>query len=162
MTDTSSDLALLFATAQTQQQSAELALERLDQHLRGLNAEIRLIIRQTLANGLEELSDEAEQTIQSLSALHHAALPRVFWVTLGSAAAGLLTTLLLGVCLIPSKDEIAQRQATMAVLIASGAQSQLSHCTPPQGPPQLCIRVDSAAGPLGATKNYYLVHEDAP
>jgi len=81
-------------------------------------------------------------------------------MTVGSAAAGLIATLILGACYIPSKDEIAQRQATLAALIASGAQAQLSRCTPPHGEPQLCIRVNTTAGAFGATHDYYLVHEE--
>jgi hypothetical protein len=160
MTDVPDEIALLYATAQTQQQQAQDALDRLQQHTQQLEAVVRDTARRVLSEGLRTLHNESERARASLQALHRAALPRVFWMTLGSAAAGLLITLILGACYVPSKDEIAQRQATLAALIAAGAQAQLSRCTTPHGAPKLCIRVDPTAGTFGAAHDYYLVHEE--
>jgi hypothetical protein len=160
MTNVPDEIALIFATAQTQQQQAQDALDRLQHHTQQLEAVVRDAARRALSEGLRAVHVEAERARAGLQELHRTALPRVFWFTLGSAAAGLVTTLILGACFVPSKDEIAQRQATLAALIAAGAQAQLSHCTTPHAGPKLCIRVDSAAGSFGPTHDYYLVHEE--
>ena len=158
MTDVPDEMALLYATAQAEQQQAREMLDRLKQHLQQLDALVRESVRQAAGQALRDLHAEAERARASLQALHRTALPRVLWMTVGSAAAGLIAVLILGACFVPSKDEIAQRQATLAALIAAGAQSQLSRCTPAHGEPQLCIRVNTAAGPFGAGRDYYLVH----
>jgi superfamily II RNA helicase len=160
MTDLPDEIALIYAAAQTQQQQAHEALDRLQQHTQQLDALVRDTVRHAAVEALHAVHSEAERARVSLQEVHRAALPRVLWMTVGSAAAGLIATLILGACFVPSKEEIAQRQATLAALIASGAQAQLSRCTPPHGEPQLCIRVNTLAGPFGATHDYYLVHEE--
>jgi hypothetical protein len=160
MNDVPDEIALIYAAAQTQQQQAHEALDRLQQHTQQLDALVRQTIRHAATEALHGVSLEAERACARLQAVQRAALPRVLWMTVGSAAAGLIATLILSACFVPSKEEIAQRQATLAALIASGAQAQLSRCTPPHGEPQLCIRVNTAAGPFGATHDYYLVHEE--
>jgi len=158
MTDLPDEIALIYAAAQTQQQQAQQVLDRLQQHTRQLESLVRETVMRAGSESLRGLHSEAERARASLQEVHRAALPRILWMTLGSAAAGLIATLILGACFVPSKEEIAQRQATLAALIASGAQAQLSRCTPPHGEPQLCIRVNTAAGAFGATHDYYLVH----
>jgi hypothetical protein len=160
MTEETDEIAMAFAAAQTQQQSAEAILDRLQRHTQQLETVVRDSARRALLEGLRELRAETARAVAGLKELHRAALPRTVWFTLGSAAFGLVTTLLLGVCFVPSKDEIAQRQATLATLIAAGAQAQLSRCASPHAAPKLCIRVDPSAGSFGATHDYYLVHEE--
>jgi len=160
MNDLPDEIALIYAAAQTQQQQAQEALDRLQQHTQQLDALVRDTVRYAAVEALHAVHSEAERARASLHEVHRAALPRVFWMTLGSAAAGLIAVLILGACFVPSKEEIAQRQATLAALIAAGAQAQLSRCTPPHGDPQLCIRVNTAAGAFGITHDYYLVHEE--
>jgi hypothetical protein len=160
MTNVPDEIAMVFAAAQTQQQVAEAALDRLQRHTQQLDALVRDTVRRAHLEGLQALHFETERALTGLRDLHRAALPRAFWMTLGSAAFGLAMSLILGVCFIPSKAEIAQRQATLATLIASGAQAQLSRCATPHAAPKLCIRVDASAGSFGPTRDYYLVHED--
>jgi hypothetical protein len=160
MTNVPDEIAMVFAAAQTQQQVAEAAIEQLKRHTQQLEPLVRDTIRRAHVEGLHALRAETERAVKGLQELHRAALPRAFWMTLGSAAFGLAMSLILGVCFIPSKAEIAQRQATLATLIASGAQAQLSRCATPHSAPKLCIRVDPSAGSFGPTRDYYLVHED--
>ena len=160
MNDLRDEIALIYAAAQTQQQHAQESLDRLQQNTQQLDTLVRDTVRYAAVEALHAVHSEAERARASLHAVHQAALPRVFWMTVESAATGLIATLILGACFVPSKEEIAQRQATLAALIASGAQAQLSRCTPPRGEPQLCIRVNTAAGPFGAADDYYLVHEE--
>jgi hypothetical protein len=162
MTNVPDDIAMLFAAAQTQQQMADAAIERLQSHAQQLDALVRDAVRRAVLDGIRDLRAESERTLAGLRELHRAALPRAFWITLGSAAFGLAASLILGVCFILSREEIAQRQATLATLIASGAQAQLSRCASPHGAPKLCIRVDPTAGPFGVAHDYYLVHPDSP
>ena len=112
-------------------------LDRLQHHTQQLEAIVRESVRRATAESQHRQHRETERARASLQDLHRAALPRVVGWTLGSAAAGLVGTLILGAFFVPSKEEIAQRQATLAALIASGAQAQLSRCTPPRGDPQL-------------------------
>ena len=160
MTNVPDEIAMVFAAAQTQQQVAEAAIEQLKRHAQQLESLVRDTVRRAHLEGLHALRAETERALAGLQELHRAALPRAFWLTLGSAAFGLAISLILGVCFIPSKAEIAQRQATLATLIASGAQAQLSRCATPHSAPKLCIRVNAAAGSFGPARDYYLVHED--
>jgi hypothetical protein len=162
MTNVPDEIAMVFAAAQTQQQVAEAAIEQLKRHTQQLEPLVRETIRRALLEGVHALRVETDRALTGLQELHRGALPRAFWLTLGSAAFGLVATLILGVCFIPSREEIAQRQATLAALMASGAQAQLSRCATPHGAPKLCIRVDPAAGPFGVARDYYLVHQDSP
>jgi len=148
MSDLPDEIALIYAAAQTQQQQAHEILDRLEQHSQQLDALVREAVRRAASETLRDLYSEAERARASLQALQRAAMPRVMGWTLGSAAAGLIATLILGACFVPSKEEIAQRQATLAALIASGAQAELSRCTPSHGDPQTRSRVcaSSAAG----------------
>jgi len=75
---------------------------------------VRNTIRHAATEALHGVHLEAERARASLQEVHRAALPRVLWMTVGSAAAGLIATLILGACFVPSKEEIAQRQATLA------------------------------------------------
>jgi hypothetical protein len=160
MTDLPDEIALIYAAAQTQQQQAHEALDRLQTRTQQLDALVRDAVRRAASETLRDLYTEAERARASVQGLHRAAMPRVMGWTLGSAAAGLIAVLILGACFVPSKKDIAQRQATLAGLIASGAQVQLSRCTRPHGDPQLCIRVNTTAGAFGVTHDYYRVHEE--
>jgi len=160
VTDIPDETALAFATAQTQQQLAEVSLARLHEHTRQLDAIVRDAVRRAFLEELKTLHAELERVTVRLRTLHHAAVGRLFWVTLASAVFGLGAGLIPAVCLIPSPAEIAQRQTTVATLTAAGGRAQLSRCVTARGPARLCIRVDVAAGAFGATGDYYLLHEN--
>ena len=116
MNDLPDEIALIYAAAQTQQQQAQESLDRLQQHTQQLDALVRDTVRYAAVEALHAVHSEAERARVSLHEVHRAALPRVFWMTVGSAGAGLIATLILGACFVPSKEEIAQRQATLAAL----------------------------------------------
>jgi hypothetical protein len=128
MTNVPDEIAMIFAAAQTQQQAADTAIEQLKRQTQQLEPLVRDAVRRALRV-------ETDRTLTGLQELHRAALPRASWFTLGSAAFGLAASLILGVCFVPSKAEIAERQATLAALMASGAQAQLSRCATPHAAP---------------------------
>ena len=86
MTNVPDEIAMVFAAAQTQQQVAEAAIEQMKRHARQLEPLVRDAVRRAHLEGLHALRAETERAVKGLQELHRAALPRAFWLTLGSAA----------------------------------------------------------------------------
>ena len=154
---------LLMEAAEAQQRLGEECLERLQAHLRDLDAVVRDEIHHTLSEALAGLIEETMQAAQALRRMKHAADLRVLsWtvaVTLVSAALGAGTTWRL----LPSTAEIAALRARRAALIADisrleqyGAGVQLRRCG---AHGRLCVRVDRKGPAYGADGDFLLVKE---
>jgi hypothetical protein len=157
MDETALQTGLLLDLAKQQHATTETALTRLTDHTRHLDDILRDGLRRALTGELATLEVELDEAIAALRAVHRAARWRTLWITpifaIVGAAAGLLPVL----ALVPSRAEIAERQATVATLDARGGALDLKHCALAHRNPHLCVRIDKAAGGFGPEGDYYVV-----
>jgi uncharacterized protein involved in exopolysaccharide biosynthesis len=154
-------LGLLMEAAQAQKSSAEAILEKLNDHVRGLDAVVRDEIRRTLVHELELLGTDSRRAAEALRALIRAAnLRTLAWsiaVTVLAAAIPLIAVK----CLLPSRDEVAALQAKRDALASNIAKLQqrgglvdMRRCGDEA---RLCIRIDRKAPAYGESADYLVV-----
>jgi hypothetical protein len=153
-------LGALVDAAQTHQKLAEAAIEKLNEHTRGLRAIARDQIQRALADGLNSVHAETQGAVEALQRVRRAANARtVFW-TLGVTAIAIGVALFVAWWVLPTPAEIAalrtERDAlasNIAVLNQRGAQAELRRC----GTGHLCIRVDLKAPRYGESSDYLII-----
>lgn len=158
MDDTALETGLLLDLAKQQHETAEAAVKRLADHTRGLDDTLRDAIRRALITELGALQSELDDAVIALRAVHRTAHTRAIWITPLFAVLGAALGLLPVLAFVPSRAEIAKRQATVAALDARGGAIHLQHCTQDDGTSHLCVRIDKAAGGFGPGGRYYLVN----
>jgi ABC-type transporter Mla subunit MlaD len=153
-------LGLLVAAAQTHQKLAEAAIEKLNEHTRGLDAVARDQIPRALADGLKGVHAETQGAVEALQRVKRAANARtVFW-TLGVTAIALGVALFVAWWVLPTPAEIAalrtERDAlasNIALLNERGARADVRRC----GTVHLCVRVDVKAPRYGEASDYLVI-----
>jgi hypothetical protein len=88
-------LGFLMEAAQTHQQLAERALEKLERHTRGLDDIVRQEIRRTLIEELRAVHEESERAANALRRVRRALeAHRVWWSVVLPALSAALATLI--------------------------------------------------------------------
>jgi len=161
MDDATVRMGLLLEAAQTQQNLAQGALERLREQTAGLDAVVREEIRHTLLEGLRAVTADSERAAAALRGLQRFAALRRLLINCGAL---LLSGTLLGLVareLLPTPSELAvlsarrdELRADIARLASEGAQAQLRHCGVAQ---RLCVRIDRAAPRYGPDGDFLVI-----
>ena len=152
---------LLMEGAQAHQAMVAENLQRLQAHVRDLDAVVRDEIRRTLLEELQAVSDESRRAAQALQRAGRVASGRLG--VLGSVVA-VLTTLLPATVLLyltPSPAELASLRAqraelegALAKLRQEGAGVEWGHCGEER---RLCVRIDRKAPHFGEQSDYAVV-----
>lgn len=152
---------LLMEGAQAHQAMVTENLQRLQAHIRDLDAVVRDEIRRTLLEELHAVGDESRRATQALQRAGRAAAGRLGF--LGCAIALLASLVPAGVMLYlsPSPAELgtlrAQRadlESSLARLRQEGAQVEWGRCGDER---RLCVRIDRKAQHFGEQADYAIV-----
>jgi hypothetical protein len=152
---------LLMEGAQAHQAMVTENLQRLQAHIRDLDAVVRDEIRRTLLEELHAVSDESRRAAQALQRAGRAAASRLG--VLGCVIALLTNLIPAGVMLYlaPSPAELgslrAQRadlESALARLRQEGARAEWGRCGEER---RLCVRVDRKAPHFGEQADYAIV-----
>lgn len=161
MDDATVRIGLLLDAAQTQQNIAQGALERLREQTAGLDAVVRDEIHHSLLEALRAVAVDSERAAAALRRLQRVAGVRQLFINcaallLSGAALGLLARELL-----PTPAELtvlsarrAELRADVARLVSDGAQTQLRSCGVAH---RLCVRIDRAAPRYGADGDFLVI-----
>ena len=97
-------LGFLMEAAQTHQQLAESALEKLERHTRGLDDIVRKEIRRTLIQELRAVHEESERTAQALRRVRRALKThRLWWSVIFPALSAAIATLIVWTVVVHSR-----------------------------------------------------------
>ena len=161
MDDATVKMGLLLEAAQTQQNLAQGALERLREQTAGLDSVVREEIHQTLLEALRAVSTDSERAAAALRRLQRSAGARRLLINCGAL---LLSGAALGLVareLLPTPSELAvlaarrdELRADVARLASEGAQAQLRRCGVAH---RLCVRIDRAAPRYGADGDFLVI-----
>src|SRR6185437_9192437 len=99
-------LGLLVEAAQTHQKLAEAAIEKLNEHTRGLETVARDQIQRALADGLKGVRAETKGAVEALHRVKRAANARTALWTVGVTATAAMTTLFVAWWVLPTPAEI--------------------------------------------------------
>ncbi len=157
MDDTALQTGLLLDLAKQQHETADGALKRLAEHTQSLDPILRDTLRRALTAELHNLQAELDAAAAALRAIHRTARTRALWMTPVFAILGAVAGLLPVLAFVPSRAEIAERQAIVAALDARGGAAHLTHCARAQDAAQLCARIDKASGSFGPEGDYYIL-----
>lgn len=154
-------MGLLLEAAQTQQNFAQGALERLREQAAGLDAVVREEIHHSLLEALRALTLDSERAAAALRRLQRVAGVRQLFI---NCAALLVSGAALGLVareLLPTPSELAVLSARrdelrldVARLVSDGAQTQLRRCGVAH---RLCVRVDRTAPRYGADGDFLVI-----
>lgn len=154
---------LLMEAAQAQQKLAEDSLERLQTHLRDLDAVVRHEIRHTLNEALVGLTVESERAACALRRVGQRADLRILVWTVVVTVVSATVAVGLARWMSPSPARIAalrQRERVLLTRIAHlkslGAGIELRRCGVHR---RLCVRVERRGPAYGAHGQYLLVME---
>lgn len=154
-------VGLLLETAQTQKTLADSILQKLNEHVRGLDQVVRDEVRRTLIEEMQLLATDSKRAAQSLQALVRAAnLRTLLW---SAAVTALCSAIPLAEAkwFLPSQAEVAalreQRDAlaaNMAALERRGALTEIRRCG---ADARLCVRIDRHAPAYGPAGDYVVI-----
>ena len=158
-------LGLLVETAETNQELAAAMLEKLRQHLQGLDGVVRDQIRRTLLEELQGLHAgihaESQRAVESLRRVQRAANIRVALWSVGITAMCAVASVAVAWWYLPSPSEIQGLRQQRDELVAGverlnqlGGRAELEHCGKDE---RLCVRVDPTAGRFGKRSDYYVI-----
>jgi hypothetical protein len=151
---------LLMESAQAHQALAAENLQRLQAHIRELDAVVRDEIRRTLLEELQAVNTESRLAVQAMSRARHFANRRL--AILGSGLVMFATAIPAGIFawLVPSSTQInalrAQRadlEAALLRLREQGALIELRYCGDQR---RLCVRIDRNAPTFGEQADYWI------
>lgn len=155
---------LLMEAAQAQQRLGEQSLQRLQEHLRDLDAVVRDEIRHTLTEALAGLFEETTQAAQALRRLRHVADVRVLvWTALLTAVSAAVA---MGTMwwVLPSPRQIEALRSRRDALAADvarlekyGGRVDLRRCGT-HG--RLCVRVERKGPAYGTDGDFLPVKEN--
>jgi hypothetical protein len=154
-------VGLLMEAAQTQQKAVDALLQRLTDHLGGLDAVVREEMRRAFSQEFQALGTASETAADALHQIRRAAGRRTaLWVvavTMASAVAPCLVSW----TVLPSRAEVANLRAQRNELAQSIADLEheaghidLRRCGDYS---RLCVRVDRSAPVYGANGDYLVV-----
>jgi hypothetical protein len=161
MDESTMTAGLLMESIQAQGRQVELAIQRLAEHTRGLDAVVRQELRSAFAEEFRALGDASEHAAQALFAVRRAASLR----TLGlGTLMGLLCSLgplATAWMLVPAHTELVRLRTERAGLESAierlhqqGAHVELHRCGEAE---RLCVRVDRTAPAYGEHSEYLIV-----
>jgi hypothetical protein len=158
-------LGLLVESAELNSQLATATLEKLRQHVQGLDVVVRDQIRRTLLEELQPvhagLHTESQKTVESLRRVQRAANIRVALWSVGITGMCAAVALAVAWWSLPGQAEMASLRQQRDELAAGverltklGGRAELQRCGPAS---RLCVRVDPAAGRFGQGSDYYVI-----
>jgi hypothetical protein len=152
---------LLMEAAQTHQQQAQLALDRLSAHTAGLDEVVREEIRETLLTQLHALAADVHGACEALRSLKRVAAVRLTLWSLGIMLLATLAPFALVYNVLPSAGEIAtlsarreELNARIAQLAQAGADLELRRCGVAQ---RLCVRIERGTPSYGQDRDFLIV-----
>lgn len=155
------NLGLLMEAAQAQKSMAETVLERLAEHVQGLDTVVRDEIRRTLVSELELLGTDSKRAAEALRGLIRAANVRTLAWSIGITALCSAIPLLGARWLLPSRSDVAALEAkrdalasNIAKLEQRGALTEIRRCG---AEVRLCVRVDRKAPAYGDSADYLII-----
>jgi hypothetical protein len=159
--DETMKFGLLMESAQAHQKLAEVHLEKLHAHTRGLDDVVRDEIRRTLIEELRSVTVESERTTRALRDMNRAAQVRgVLW----NVSVAVLCTAIPGAFahwMLPSMAEIdalRQRRDSLAQSVVAlerrGGKVDWRSCGEAA---RLCVRIDGKAQAYGEKSDYFIV-----
>ena len=153
-------VGLLMESAQAHQALAAENLQRLQVHIRELDAVVRDEIRRTLLEELQAVSAESKLAVQALSRARQFANRRLAIV--GSGLVMLATAIPAGIFawIVPStaqldvlREQRADLETAVMRLRQQGALIELRHCGDER---RLCVHVDRKAPAFGEHADYWI------
>jgi hypothetical protein len=151
-------VGLLMESAQAHQALVTENLQRLQAHVRDLDAVVRDEIRRTLLEELQAVSTESQAAAQALHRAGRYAYGRLLAVGLGVVLLATAIPLGLFAWIVPSQAEItalrsqrADLEAAILHLRQQGAQIEWRRCGDEL---RLCVRIDRKAPAFGEQADY--------
>ncbi|MGH2448228.1 MAG: hypothetical protein ACRDFS_06450 [Chloroflexota bacterium] len=157
MDDAALQAGLLLDLAKQQHAAADAAVKRLTEHTQSLDTVIRDTLRRTLIAELGEFQAELDEAVAALHRVHLTAGNRALWITPIFAVLGASLGFLPMLAFVPTRVEIADRQATVAALDGRSGAFDVRHCARGRGAPKVCVRIDKARGAFGPDGDYYVL-----
>ena len=154
-------LGLLAEAIEAQRTTVATALERLQEHTRGLDTIVREEIRATLIEEWRGLAEDSSRAADALRNLKRAASLRFAAWTVALMTLAVAIPLGLTWWMVPTRTELEglrrvrdELSANVAQLSAQGGGLQLRRCGAAQ---RLCVRVDRSAPSYGEGADYLVV-----
>ena len=161
MQDDTMRIGLLMEAAQAQQALAATALDRLREHVAGLDAVVREEIRSTFLEEMRALDAESRRASEALRSLHRTANMRTVLWGAAIVASTALVPLGLAWSMLPSRAEIETLGKRRDELVAGierltrrGGAVDLRRCGKTL---RLCVRVDRSAPAYGEGGDYLVL-----
>jgi hypothetical protein len=155
------NIGLLMEAAQTHQDMAQTALQRLNDHAAGLDEVVRDAVRRAVVAEFGALGEHCTQTIESIRGLSRVATRRSVWTgAILAAIPAIIVAVALPYCL-PGRAQVAAQKAQLSILqdnvarlAQTGGRIDLRHCGETA---RLCVRVDRHAPSFGEHADYFVV-----